>query len=142
ELQLYSWQIQGWALSWARTTPDQIARHSRPSDASITCPRTFFPVMTRGAHVISGFPRRWHRCKDLPMQQSMTRIWALRLIALLCATPVCVPSVSALELTAQLLGQVQARFGPETRGRVERWQQLLDSPATLPESRKLLLVNS
>src|SRR5690606_16366640 len=121
-----------------RTTPDQIARYSRPSDASITCPRTFIPAIVRGAHVISGFPRRWHRCNDLPMLQSMTRIWALRLIALLCATLICVPSVSALELTPQLLEQVQARFGPETRGRVEHWQQLLNSPATLPENRKLL----
>ena len=55
---------------------------------------------------------------------------------------ICAPSVAALELTPQLLEQVQVRFGPETRSRFERWQQLLNSPPSLSENRKLLLVNS
>ncbi len=101
-----------------------------------------FPVIVRGAHVVGSFPRCWHRCNDLSMQQSMIRIWALRLIALLCATLICAPSANALELTPQLLDQVQAQFSPETRSRFERWQQLLNSPSSLPENRKLLLVNS
>ncbi len=76
------------------------------------------------------------------MWQSIFQTWAQRLIASLCALLICTQSVVALELTPHLLDQVQARFGQETRDRFEHWQQLLNSPQTLPEDRKLLLVNS
>lgn len=57
-------------------------------------------------------------------------------------TALPVGTSAAFELGPEVLALAEQRFGTETRDRLERWLQLMNLPGTLPEKRKLLLVNS
>src|SRR5690606_34810135 len=61
--------------------------------------------------------------------------------ALIMALPAAGAS-AAFELSPRVLELAEQRFGTESRERLERWKHLLELPKSLPENRKLLLVNS
>ena len=48
----------------------------------------------------------------------------------------------AFDISQQLLDQIEAKYGEAARARLERWEQLLGTPHSLSDDRKLMLVNS
>lgn len=49
---------------------------------------------------------------------------------------------ASFELSPKVLELAEQRFGSDSRERLQRWKQLMELPPSLPEQRKLLLVNS
>ncbi|WP_166263648.1 transglutaminase-like cysteine peptidase [Marinobacter caseinilyticus] len=69
------------------------------------------------------------------LSRSIQRVALLFVILASC-------TVTALELSPELLTFVQRQFGTEARARLEQWQNLHDMAATATTERQLSLVNS